>query len=156
MDHRLISVGMLELASYEAPETGVVGRIVLPWFRKDTTVDVIFELEVASNSPNDLQVQAFTEFASSKYNIFTQVEKRVWDYYQRSVACHEGSLVISNSQSLAEKTTLTGCVVGYFDGDDWSAYIGLLAECEWEPEHGLGIKIVDGLISEIGFQDIIT
>ena len=42
-----------------------------------------------------------------------------------------------------------------FDGDDWSEYIGLLMECAWEEEHGLGVKIVDGTIKEMGFQDIV-
>ena len=31
---------------------------------------------------------------------------------------------------------------------------GLLAECEWEPEHGLGIKF-EGDDIEVGFQDIL-
>jgi len=53
-------------------------------------------------------------------------------------------------------TQLTGILIGYFDGDDWSAVIGILAECSWEEEHGFGVKIMDGRVTEIGFQDLVT
>lgn len=33
--------------------------------------------------------------------------------------------------------------------------IGFLGECSWEPEHGLGIRFINEIITEVGFQDIL-
>ena len=32
---------------------------------------------------------------------------------------------------------------------------GFLCECDWDKENGIGIKFVNGVLSEIGFQDIL-
>jgi hypothetical protein len=32
---------------------------------------------------------------------------------------------------------------------------GLLLKCSWEEEHGVGIKFVNGKVTQVGFQDIV-
>ena len=32
---------------------------------------------------------------------------------------------------------------------------GFLCECDWDKENGIGIKFVNGVLSEIGYQDIL-
>jgi hypothetical protein len=32
---------------------------------------------------------------------------------------------------------------------------GLLLNCTWEEEHGVGIKFVNGKVTQVGFQDIV-
>ena len=32
---------------------------------------------------------------------------------------------------------------------------GFLCECDWDKDNGIGIKFVNGVLSEIGYQDIL-
>ena len=32
---------------------------------------------------------------------------------------------------------------------------GFLCECDWDKENGIGIKFVNGVLSEIGYQDVL-
>ena len=32
---------------------------------------------------------------------------------------------------------------------------GFLCDCDWDKENGIGIKFTNGLLSEIGYQDIL-
>ena len=94
---------------------------------------------------------------------FSKVEENLFQYFNQS---REESLLSEETKksvfphltksfdlkSLVKPPTI---LVSYYDGDSWSDYIGLLMECTWEKEHGLGVKIVDNQIEEIGFQDIV-
>lgn len=127
-------------------------------------VHVIFRLDEHNDSPNDLQIEAFRRFMEARDVFFLALEQQLLDYYNEARAnCDldtetitELFPAIDNPRQLSSMTRLTGILIGYFDGDDWSAVIGLLAECSWEEEHGLGVKIVDGDVVDIGFQDLVT
>ena len=45
-------------------------------------------------------------------------------------------------------------LVGY-DWADEDISIGLVADCAWDEELGVGIRIIGGTIDEIGVQDIV-
>lgn len=42
--------------------------------------------------------------------------------------------------------------IGYVESVPWR--VGLLYDCDWDPGHGLGVRIVDGRVAEVGSQDI--
>ena len=163
MDQRLADAGLLHLPPSNDHDDDTLGQIVVNWFGTPVHVHVIFSLN-ESEGPNDLQIEAFRRFNDNRDVFFADLEKQLLDYYnQTRTECDldeettkELFPVIDDARQLASMIRLTGILIGYFDGDDWSAVIGLLAECSWEVEHGLGVKIVDGRVVEIGFQDIVT
>lgn len=163
MDQRLADAGLLQLPNSDDHDEGTLGYIEVNWFGTIVPVPVIFNLD-ESNAPNPLQIGAFRDFNRNRDTFFSDLEQQLLNYYHRArmesglddESTKERFPAIDDAGDLASMTRLTGIVIDYFDGDDWSAVIGLLAECSWEKEHGLGVKIVDGQVVEIGFQDIVT
>jgi len=61
---------------------------------------------------------------------------------------------ISSIEELGEIVTPTSLLIRY-DFEDGVRRVGILCDCTWEPEHGLGISIEDEKVVEIGLQDIV-
>ena len=163
MDQRLADAGLLYLPPSDDHYDDTLGKVVVNWFGTPVHVHVIFSLD-ESNGPNELQIEAFRRLNDDRDKFFADLEQKLLDYYnQARTECDldeettkELFPAIEDARQLASMTRLTGILIGNFDGDDWSAVIGLLAECSWEKEHGLGVKVVDGCVVEIGFQDLVT
>lgn len=164
MDQRLADAGLLQFSPAGDNAHNQLGQVVVPWFGEPVHADVIFEFDEPDQSPNELQIEAFCRFMADRDAFFSDLERLLFDYYTEARAdCDldaktKESLfpLIDDPRQLSSMTRLTGIVIGYFDGDDWSAVIGLLAECSWEREHGLGVKVIDGRVAEIGFQDVVV
>lgn len=163
MDERLAAVGLVELTSHDSANGRAFGQIELPWFDNSKAVEVIFERDDDSESPNDRQILAFCRFVQSADLFFHSLERKLLDYFDKTRdecdldAETKGLLFppLQDPRDLSSLIVLTGVLVSYFDGDDWSEYIGLLMECTWDREHGLGVKLVDGDVAEIGGQEIV-
>jgi hypothetical protein len=162
MDKRLADAGLLYLPPSEDHDDETLGQIVVNWFGTPVHVHVIFNLG-KSSEPNGLQVDAFCGFMERRDVFFAELEEQLFEHYNR--ASREVDLddetrtalfpTILDARELGTMIQLTGILIDYFDGGEWSAVIGLLAECSWEQEHGLGVKIVNGRVVEIGFQDLV-
>lgn len=49
--------------------------------------------------------------------------------------------------------TLVGIVVPYGDMNE-ERNIGITFDCTWDTENGLGIRLLNEKVSEVGYQDI--
>jgi hypothetical protein len=61
--------------------------------------------------------------------------------------------LIETTDQLLEKITLVGIVVPYagsFEGRD----IGITFDCTWDMENGLGLRLVNEKVIEVGYQDV--
>ena len=80
-------------------------------------------------------------------------------YYQQKrhelgydVEYNEGYPVIETIDELLERITLVGIVIQY--GDIYEERdIGLIFDCTWDEENGLGIRLLDEQVKAIGYQD---
>ena len=80
-------------------------------------------------------------------------------YYQQKrhelgydVEYNEGYPVIETIDELLERITLVGIVIPY--GDIYEERdIGLIFDCTWDEENGLGIRLLDEQVKAIGYQD---
>lgn len=158
MSPKLSSTGIiLEPGSTESGE--VVGTIDLPWFGKQYAVEVIFEND-NDDVPNTLQIQSFCDLIARWDEFLEELTQHVLKNWKSELEEHSQTQLYDATrppaQQVGENTTLTGIVIASMDGEDWCNYIGVLAECSWAPEHGLGVKIVDGSIVAIGHQDLVS
>jgi len=161
MDDRLVNAGVRE-GQPDDPDDEFVGTVTVPWFGHDVDVQVIFRLDDDCTAPTDKQIEAFCQLLPSNSSFFTDLPEALLKHY--NVARDESPLDdetiaelfprIDDAFDLDRMIDLRGILVWYYDGE-WSSYIGILAECNWEEEHGLGIKVVDGIPTEIGNQDIV-
>lgn len=85
----------------------------------------------------------------------------VLDYYkqQRSelgydVEFNENYPLIETATQVLEKITLVGVFVPDNDLVDFLD-IGLMFDCTWDAENGLGLCFLEGEVTEVGYQDIV-
>lgn len=161
MDDRLVNAGVRE-GHADDPDDEFVGTLTVPWFGNDVDVQVIFRLDDDCSEPTDKQIDAFCQLLPPNNSCFADLPNALLQHY--NTAREESPLdeetieqlfpCISGVSDLDRMIDLRGILVWYYS-DDWSSYIGILAECSWEEEHGLGIKIVDSIPTKIGNQDIV-
>ncbi len=69
------------------------------------------------------------------------------------VAFNEDSPLIETVDQLIEHITLVGISVLYDflrDGRD----VGVSFDCSWDEENGLGIRLINEKVDEVGYQDV--
>ena len=163
MDARLIAAGLIEIEKPENPYDHTYGTVEIPWYGKTEKVHVIFERDEQDDLPTDRQIEAFSFFMSHREVFFYNLEDELFIYF--NIARSESNLDKDTIDRLFPKLNCARelknlmkpftVMVSYYAGEDWSDYIGLLMECTWEIEHGLGVKIVDNKVIEIGIQEIV-
>jgi hypothetical protein len=163
MDPRLSAAGLIAVGATDNPRDSTFARIELPWFGTQETVDVIFEREKRDQPPTERQIEAFCKFVSNRDLFFAGLEGKLFQYFNdaRQKSNLDKDTIerlfppLEDPRQLKSLIKFAGILVSYFDGEAWSEYIGLLMECSWDVEHGLGLKVVDGRVREIGLQDIV-
>jgi len=116
--------------------------------------------EITSN-----QRDAFSQFKLNMPNIVKESEDKIFKYYLEN--CDDYRAMQSNSEEvekiapkissieeLGKLVTPTSFLIRY-DFEDGIRRVGILCDCTWEPEHGLGISVENEEVVEIGVQDIV-
>lgn len=84
----------------------------------------------------------------------------ILDYYQQKryelgydIEFNEYYPLVATTSQLLEMITLVGIVVSYagiYEGRD----IGILFDCTWDIENGVGIRLLNEKVTEVGYQDV--
>ena len=87
--------------------------------------------------------------------------QKLLEYYQQrryelgyDIAFHENYPLVETTDQILEMIELDGIVVPYGDireGRD----IGVLFNCSWDKENGVGLRLLDEEVIEVGYQDIV-
>lgn len=85
----------------------------------------------------------------------------ILDYYKQKryelgydVEFNENYPLIDTPAKILEKITLVGIFVPDNDLIDFLD-IGLTFDCTWDMENGLGLCLVKGEVTEVGYQDVV-
>lgn len=85
----------------------------------------------------------------------------ILDYYKQKryelgydVESNENYPLIETATQILEKITLVGIFVPDNDLIDFLD-IGLTFDCRWDMENGLGLCLVKGEVTEVGYQDVV-
>ncbi|NPC93703.1 hypothetical protein HOO54_16050 [Bacillus sp. WMMC1349] len=111
------------------------------------------------------QRDAFSQFHASMPIVIKESEEEVFKYYLENFEDHramqsdseeveKNAPTISSIEELGKLVTLT-CLLIRYDFEDGVRRVGILCDCTWEPEHGLGISIENEKVIEVGLQDIV-
>ncbi|WP_339178234.1 DUF2004 domain-containing protein [Paenibacillus sp. FSL H8-0317] len=84
----------------------------------------------------------------------------ILEYYQQKryelgydIALNENYPLVDTTDQILQMIALDGIVVPYGDireGRD----IGILFNCTWDSENGLGLRLLDEEIADVGYQDV--
>ena len=139
------------------------GETSITFFGKAVRIDLYINGdEDVDISP--VQRDAFIAFKTAESRIISETESAIYDYYldiysdYRAMQLSEEQAdknvpSISSKEGLEPLIQAISLLIDY-DFQDGMRRIGLLFECTWEPEHGVGVSIINEKISKVGFQDI--
>ncbi len=114
---------------------------------------------------SNVQREAFLNFIQDMKDIVSEAEKQVYEYYIENYEEYREMLdnkseaekfapridSISDLKRLVKPTELIVRRVR----KNGKRRLGLLCDVSWDIENGLGIKIEDEIVEEVGYQDIV-
>lgn len=84
----------------------------------------------------------------------------ILDYYKLErqelgydIEVNENYPQIETTNQLLEMITLVGIVVPYGDINE-DRDIGITFDCTWDTENGLGLRLLNEKVTEVGYQDV--
>lgn len=106
------------------------------------------------------QYVAYNSLMANWEQIQSNILQPILDYYKQKrhelgfdVSLNEDYPLIETIDQLIEHITLVGISVPYDflrEGND----IGISFDCTWDEENGLGVRIINGKVVEVGYQDV--
>ncbi|OIK04412.1 hypothetical protein [Bacillus sp. MUM 13] len=112
-----------------------------------------------------IQRDAFHNFIQDMNHVMSEVEDEIYEYYIENVDEYREMLEnetqadkiapkIDSVSALAELVKPTELIVRRVR-ENGKRRLGLLCDVTWDIEDGLGIKIEDEVVEEVGYQDIV-
>jgi hypothetical protein len=129
----------------------------------ETSVGILNIAGEEDEEIEQIQVDAFKEFESIKDTLSEKIEKALFNYYQ-SVASEyrdnfgkmadEFAPLITDVLEMKSLVKFEAVNIPYSFVEN-ERVLGILFKSKWEIEHGVAVKIINGEIVEVGFQDIV-
>ena len=140
---------------------------------KDISLDIfnkrhVLEINIDADEDAEFEInqeKAYIFFENYLDEIAKEVDVAIVSYYNREI-----SDIVSSYTNHKEKQYFLD-IIGDKDKiysllqpkkilfpltfDENVEEFGFLCECDWDKENGIGIKFVNGVLSEIGYQDIL-
>jgi hypothetical protein len=112
------------------------------------------------SGPSQRQREVFDRFIEAQGSLHAKIYDAIFAYYLGVVDDCQARFSPENLHMAPRITTadevkalLRDPYLIHMD-DIRQEEVGLLSECIWEPEHGLGVRVLDRDVIEVGFQDI--
>ncbi|OJE38740.1 DUF2004 domain-containing protein [Bacillus tropicus] len=135
---------------------------------KDTSINFLGnEVEIAlivkgdeDGKFDEEQYVAYTSLMQNWEQLQQSFLQSILDYYKQErqelgydIEVNENYPLVETTNEILEMISLDGVVVPYagiFDGRD----IGITFNCTWDTENGLGIRLLNEKVTEVGYQDV--
>ncbi|WP_242223026.1 DUF2004 domain-containing protein [Bacillus cereus group sp. BfR-BA-01380] len=136
---------------------------------KDTTINFFGnEVEIALMVKGDEdgkfdkeQYAAYTSLMQNWEHLQKSFLQSILDYYKQErhelgydIEVNENYPQIETTNQLLEMITLVGIVVPYGDIHE-DRDIGITFDCTWDTENGLGLRLLNEKVTEVGYQDVV-
>jgi hypothetical protein len=137
------------------------GKIELPFFDQKIQYDLIVECE-DDTEIQDFQRAAFRDLLEHKELYIQRAEEAIFQYYLSICdECRERlgpgwddkeAPIITAPNQLKKLLSKGGVILPSLDEEENVFCLGY--DCTWDTSHGVGVRFVDGMVDEVGFQDI--
>lgn len=141
------------------------------FWQKEFTLDLYSrvekgKLEISGEHDEEieaLQIKAYTLFIENMVEIIQNTRKKLYEYYlsvyekyrdKYGEDAYNYAPIVNEEIKMKELLTFQSVYIPYqFDANELE--VGILFDSKWENELGVAAKIINGKVSEIGYQDII-
>lgn len=140
-------------------EYGWVKQIIVRFLGREIEIVVMIDGEEDGNFDEE-QYDAYQSLMKNWEQVQLKFAEPILDYYQKkrselgyNIEFNEDYPLVETTDQLIKMITLDGITVPYGDvleGRD----IGILFNCTWDAENGLGLCLLDEKVIEVGYQDI--
>ena len=128
--------------------------------------EILLSIDAYENTDfSNVQKEAFLSFIQDMENIMNETEKHIYDYYIENYEEYREMIgnkleadqvvpnihAVSNLKKLVEPAELMVRRVR----KNGKRRLGLLCNVCWDIENGIGVKIEDEVVEEVGYQDIV-
>ncbi len=112
---------------------------------------------------DSLQIEAFKDFQKNLIDILNSSEEELYSHYKNNLdeyreqygdEADQLSPLVSSKKDFARLLTIESIYVPHSFSED-EKELGILFNSSYEIEHGIAVKIVNGIVTEVGFQDIV-
>ncbi len=147
--------GELEFNTYDW-----IGYKNMEFFENEVKVTLIVRGE-SDGEFEEEQYRAYNFLLERWQQLQQSMLESILDYYKQKryelgydVEFNEKYPLIETATQILEKITLAGIFVPDYDLNDFLD-IRLTFDCTWDVENGLGLCLVKGQVTEIGYQDVV-
>lgn len=133
--------------------------MTINFFGKETNITLIVKGDEDGEFEKE-QYEAYNSLMQNWEQLQQYFLQSILDYYKQrrhrlgyDIELNENYPLIETKEQLLERISLDGIVVSYagsFEGRD----MGILFNCTWDKENGLGLRLVNEEIIEVGYQDV--
>ncbi|WKU21108.1 MULTISPECIES: DUF6985 domain-containing protein [Priestia] len=128
--------------------------------------EILLSVDAYENTDfSNVQKEAFLNFIQDMENIMNKAEKHIYDYYMENYEEYremianksEADQVVPNIHSVLDLKKLvepTELIVRRVRKNG-KRRLGLLCDVSWDIENGIGVKMEDEGVEEVGYQDIV-
>jgi len=111
----------------------------------------------------DIQIEAFQEFENNKSSLCDEIEQALYKYYQDVVMEYRENYgksadtyapLIKNTEDMKMIIKFEALNLPYSFVEN-ERVVGVIFRAKWENEHGVAVKIINGKIVAVGYQDIV-
>ncbi|WP_312112089.1 DUF6985 domain-containing protein [Brevibacillus reuszeri] len=137
------------------------------WAR-DTTIlfwgketEIVLMIDGEENGKFDEeQYSAYQSFMQHWEQLQRSILQPILDYYQEKrhelgydIEQNEYYPLVETTEQILEMITLEGILVSY--GDIYEERdMGILFHCTWDEENGLGLRLLNEKVANVGYQDV--
>ncbi|TVX82927.1 hypothetical protein FQP34_04935 [Peribacillus simplex] len=140
------------------------GKTTIQMF--DMDIEIALSVDGHENADfSNIQREAFRNFKNEMKNIMDEVEMQIYEYYSENFEEYREMLgnkseadkiapKIDSILALKRLVKPTELIVRRVRKNG-KRRLGLLCDVTWDIEDGLGVKIEDEVVEEVGYQDIV-
>ncbi|MFO6498388.1 DUF6985 domain-containing protein [Bacillus sp. z60-11] len=131
----------------------------IAFFGKETEIALMIDGEEDGKFDED-QYVAYQSLLQNWEGLQQSFLQSILDYYNQKrhelgydVEFNENYPLIETKEQLLEDINLVGIIVPYsdiYEGRD----IGIIFDCSWDTENGLGLRLINEKVIEVGYQDV--
>lgn len=147
--------------SFEDIEPDQYGRYIIPYYSKILEKEVTLTIPTENGKIENWQLTLANQFCEREEELKESVYQKILEHYleeaeelrlQFGEEYQNLVPLVENTDQLKKLLTPTGVYIGELEASEEP--IGLLFECTWEEEHGLGVLINNWKVEEVGHQDV--
>jgi len=133
--------------------------ITINFFGRETEIDLMIDVD-EDGQFDEGPYEAYQSLVKNWDNIQSSLLDSILDYYIQKrhklgydIEVNENYLLVETTDQIIKMISIDGIVVLYvdiFEGRD----IRITFNCTWDAENGLGLRLINEKVMEVGYQDI--